>query len=365
MALDLEKLVKAAVHCSVFVSPTSPGLTPMEVVEVGKRLGFKEGEINDAIGRARNNEHVLQYIGRPYLQPAPNTEWCDFFFRDDPDFRNVAAFDFVRNELQELAKQHGAKHAQIERAVLVERGVHQGIPRDDIEATITVMVLGEHCVEKDSIVRLHPNRSAYPLASQQVDQSQDMPVRANELKRRAYPIVVDLIARRTDGRPAAVEPLDAFGEMLVRLGYRQFRLWWTQTVAELRQLDATLNPVASAVLSAAIVEAALTFVVAHGRKLGVGPFKSRDFDSQPRTWKIDDLVKSAASGGEASVLDEGTRHRADELIRTRQRIHAGRMLSDYPGGPPDLRPEEARDAKRTADLMVRRVLDWLARYPPT
>ena len=47
----------------------------------------------------------------------------------------------------------------------------------------------------------------------------------------------------------------------------------------------------------------------------------------------------------------------------RQRIHAGRMLSDYPGGPPDVRPDEARDAKATAEQVVRAILDWLQRNP--
>jgi hypothetical protein len=51
--------------------------------------------------------------------------------------------------------------------------------------------------------------------------------------------------------------------------------------------------------------------------------------------------------------------RAEGLILTRQRIHAGRMLPLHPGGPSDLRPEEARDAKATAEIVVRSVVDWL------
>jgi len=35
------------------------------------------------------------------------------------------------------------------------------------------------------------------------------------------------------------------------------------------------------------------------------------------------------------------------------------MLSLHSGGPPDLRPEEARDAKATAEIVVRSVVDWL------
>jgi hypothetical protein len=75
-------------------------------------------------------------------------------------------------------------------------------------------------------------------------------------------------------------------------------------------------------------------------------------------------VRSAAAGGDSAILDASAQRRADGLIRNRQRIHAGRMLSDYPGGPPDLLPEEAREGRETADVVVRRVLNWLQKYPP-
>jgi hypothetical protein len=176
--------------------------------------------------------------------------------------------------------------------------------------------------------------------------------------------VKDIIERRTDGRPQHAEPLDAFAEQLDRLQYGPFRLWWTQTVAELRRGDAQSSPVSVCVLAAALVEGALTFVVRHARNRNLGVFRSKACDGDPRTWRIDDLVASAASGSDSAILDIPTKNRAEILIRTRQRIHAGRMLSEFPGGVPDLRPEEARDAKATAELVVRRVLDWLERYPP-
>jgi hypothetical protein len=362
--MKLEKLVTTAVDCSVFVCPTDPGLTFVEIIEVGKRLGFEEGELKDAIRHAEQTKEVQQSWGRPYIAPTPNPFWCDFHLRDDPDLRNVDAFDFVCKQLQGIARTQGSNHAQIERSVLVERGVAAGLARNDIEASITVMILGEHCNAKDSIIKLTPGYSSYPLAREQINQARDRPSRPNETKRRVYPIVADVIARRADGRSTSAEPLDAFADALDILGYKPFRLWWTQTVAELRKLEVTISPVSATVLSAALVEGALTFLVKHARQLNVGPFKSRDFDGEPRTWKIDDLVKSAATGGDVAVLDSGARLRADELVRTRQRIHAGRMLSEHPGGPPDLRPEEARDARRTTELIVRRVLDWLQKYPP-
>ena len=75
-------------------------------------------------------------------------------------------------------------------------------------------------------------------------------------------------------------------------------------------------------------------------------------------------MRSAAAGGDSAILDASAQLRADGLLRIRQRIHAGRMLSNYPGGPPDLRPEEAREGRETADVVVRRVQNWLQKYPP-
>jgi hypothetical protein len=97
---------------------------------------------------------VQQSWGRPYIAPTPNPFWCDFHLRDDPDLRNVDAFDFVCKQLQGIARTQGSNHAQIERSVLVERGVAAGLARNDIEASITVMILGEHCNAKDSIINL-------------------------------------------------------------------------------------------------------------------------------------------------------------------------------------------------------------------
>ena len=92
-------------------------------------------------------------------------------------------------------------------------------------------------------------------------------------KARAYPLVKEVIARRVDGRPQHAEPLDAFAEELERLGYPQFRMWWTQIVSELKQSNPSSTPVAIAVLAAALVEGALTFIVKHAR--ASGQFQSR------------------------------------------------------------------------------------------
>lgn len=360
MNQEIINFLRAALECSVFLDPTEPGLSYEEILEVGRRVGWQAGEIGDALQYA-----TKQFIGAKRILPDDNTvaSWV-FFFHEEPDYRNFDAFDFVVSELNARARADGAANARLERSLVVERAVAKGIPQNDIEVAITYQVMAKMLTEKDGVLRFPHKNGVRALPSEQLQGgSRGQPIR-NDARARAYPIVKDVIERRTDGRPKHVETLDAFADELHKLGYGAFRLWWTQTVAELRHGDAHSSPVSVSVLAAALVEGALTFVVTHARKLGLGVFQSRDFERDAKTWKIDDLVASAASGSAAAILDMQTKNRAETLIRTRRRIHAGRMLSDFPAGVPDIRPEEARDAKATAEQVVRRVLDWLQKFPP-
>lgn len=355
MNQEIISFLKTALECSVLVDPLDPGLSFQELGEIGKRAGYQDGEINDAIPQI-----TTAYFGVARLLPSPQdtASWV-FFFPEEPEYRNFAAFDFVVTELNSLTRSEGSARALIERGVLVERAVAKDIPRNDIQAAITWQVMSKQLAEKGGILRFANSGGVRGLPSEQL-KAHLRPHRKPQ-RERAYSIVKDVIERRTDGRPKHAEPLDAFTDELDKLGYRPFRLWWMRTVAELRHTDPNSAPVSSSVLAAALVEGALTFIVNHARKRGL--FQSRDYEKDPRNWKIDDLVASAASGGPSAVLDQQVKARAETLIRSRQRIHAGRMLSEYPGGPPDIRPDEARDARATAEQVVRAILDWLQKNP--
>lgn len=362
---QVKSFVRAALECSVYVAPDAPGLTHSELLEVGQRLGYQRGEVNDALSdiNTYENEGPSGHLMPDFAALA----FClDFHTPQEPDFRNRQAVDFVFAQMSDCARTAGRDRAKIERSVLVERAVQEGIPRHDIDVAITLMALRNIVQLKAGIVSYPPGGSRYASPSEQRRQGgaqRDVMRRPDSA--RAHPVVKDVIARRGDGRPSSSEPLDAFASELEQLGHGAFRLWWTQIVAELRQCNAQTSPLAATVLAAALVEGALTFVVKHARDRSTGTMESKDFNEPPQRWKIDALVASAASGREAAILDNAARQRAETLIRTRQRIHAGRMLTDFPGGPPDLRPEEARDAKATAELVVRRILDWLQRFPPS
>lgn len=362
--IDLSRFIVSALVSSVYVSPTAPGLTQQELEEVATKLGYMRGELNDAL---RANI-TLRYVGDRLLpDPSMVNSWT-VLRPETPEFRNFKALDFIWSEFKLQARAAGAAHARIEHSVVVERGHAKGLSRHDVEVAVTIGTLQGRLIEENGLLRATDSMLNRPNSP---SQERDLPTvahldRSNTSIAAAYPVVKDVIERRTDGRLRHAEPLAAFGERLDSLGYGRFQLWWTQIVSEVSRADAQASPVSVLVLSAGLVEAALAFVVKHARDRNLPVFGSRDIEPDPKRWKIENLIAGAAYGGDEAILDDTTRRRAIALVTTRQRIHAGRLLSDHPSGPvPDLRPEEARDAKAVADLVVRAVLAWLERHPPS
>ena len=361
-AQELATLLQAALECSVFAAPLEPGLTFDELKEVAKQAGYLDGEVNDAVIRVAHT-----YADDSHnLLPSQQTIlfWKMFWPKEEPDYRNLRAFDFVFSEFNQALRELGAGGAKLERSVLVQRAVDSGLSRNDVEVAITMLIMAEHLVkDRDGLIRLKHGMEYNPLPTEQQKQPSHGTRRRAD-RDRAMPIVKDVVERRSDGRPQHAEPLDAFAEALERLGYGVFRTWWLQIVGELRRGGMTQSPVSVTVLSASLVEGVLTFVVRHAQSISSATQASKTFTGDPRTWKIDDLVNSAAAGSDAAILNPALKSRADALIGHRQRIHAGRMLSLFPKGVADLRPEEARGARQTAEEVVRAVLDWLNRFPP-
>ena len=365
--MPLQEVVQAlqsAIEASVYVEPAEPGLTIAEICEIGKRLGFRDGEITDALRNV-----VTPHFGEPDRRLLLADHFWQmsghFLIEDDPEWRNLLAFDFVVEQLNDRVKDVGAARASLNRRILVARAQSRALSAHDVEYATTILVLSGQLLQNDNgELRFAGQTAERPLPSVTAHMPGAIRRRFSRPARtRVLPHVRDVIQRRTDGRPKNIDPFPAFAEHLGALGYGHFRLWWSQTVAELGCTDTSTSPLSALVLAAALVEGALTFVVKHAQALNLGVFGSTDFKKDPKTWRIDDLVESAARGGESAILDTPTKNRAQVLIQTRQRIHAGRMLSEYPSGVSDLRPEEARDAKAVAEQVVRRVVDWLAKFP--
>ena len=74
-------------------------------------------------------------------------------------YRNVAAFDFVFAELRQSERAHGAANAKMERSVMVERAVSLRLPRLDVEAAITIMIMNEILIEKNGVLGFASGKS--------------------------------------------------------------------------------------------------------------------------------------------------------------------------------------------------------------
>ncbi|MCC6901249.1 MAG: hypothetical protein IT377_19910 [Polyangiaceae bacterium] len=359
MTLDAVKnFVTAALEVSIYVAPRDHGLTVAEMVQLGSLLGLHEGEIHDAVKVAHRG--IDARGGRLCLNQDGVTHLADFLFEADPDPRNWRAFEFIHVHLRQLARRVQQVNARVERSVLVAHGEREGLRRHDLDVAITLMLLTAQLDERDGALGYVRGREAYALPSVQVEQRQGdraFPARRKEWLAKVLPLIPDVLARRTDGRPVSIEPLDAFAERLTALGHSPFAVWWRQTVSELRLADPARMPITITVLAASLAEASLALVVKTAQSSGGS--MTKNLPDPPKQWKFDQLAKAAKTGPNP-ILDEPLFQRCMMLNEIRQRIHAGRLLERNPEGPhPDTRPEEARDAKAILDALLRRLLDWL------
>jgi hypothetical protein len=218
MDQKVSSFLKAAIECSVYISPLEPGLTYDELHEVGKRVGYLQGEINDALLKTG----IRLGVPRVTLTDQDATVW-GMFFPDEPDYRDYDALDFVFNQLNFLLRSEGEARAAIGRSVLVERATTQGIQRHNIEAAITWLLMAKQLTVKDNLLRFG-TQGTFARQLPSVSRGFHNHKRSRPDISRAYPIVKDVIERRTDGRHRRAEPLDAFAEELAKLGYEPFRM---------------------------------------------------------------------------------------------------------------------------------------------
>jgi hypothetical protein len=276
-------LLTTALECSFYVSPKNPGLTFDELLGFGRHFGLEAGVIADAMAQV-----TTMYVGQRMIQPDPNKvlSWIAPHIVETPEYINIAAFDFWSASLHESAKANGIARARLDRDTTIERAAAKGIARHDMEVALAIQSFLKHVIDKDGVVSPAPGRAGWPSISDQ-RKNHGIAVRHNNDREKAYFAVKNIIGRRTDGRAPHAEPLDAFGERLESLGYRHFKLWWSQLVSQLRQSDPETVPVAVLVLAAALVEGALIFVARRGRDLNVGIFGSSTFEKEkPFQWKI-------------------------------------------------------------------------------
>ena len=355
--------LQAALECSVYLAPTEPGLTYEEIYRAGAWVGLHLGEIGHALPGATN-----QPVRNQRLMPHSNAAkaWSLYHLHEKPDYRNFEAIDLVISELRARVAHETDSNAAAKRSVLVELALVRQISEIDIEAAITILIMSGQIIENGNSLHLVPGAENRPLPGETharaVLANQAQP-KHNEMRMLAYPIVKQVLRERAS-RAAAADPLDAFTDEITKLGFGPLRMWWKQAVAELRHCDAQLSPVAAAVLAAALVEGALIICVRHARALKLGTMAALPAESELSRWSIGDLVAGAATGNEAAILDSALRYSVETLMMSRQRIHPGWILSEFPDNLPHKFATDRADPKAIAGLVVARVIAWLQEYPP-
>lgn len=356
---NVSQFIACAIEASLYVSPKSPGLSREEIQEAATRAGYRPGEISDA----------LNHMGHISWDKRLGVELhfgSDFLDQSEPDYRSPAAFEFVRVFFRNLALEVGEARAQADRNVIVAHGVAEGLKEHDLEVALTMLLVTQHLTRHASgALQFIGRKLQWPLPSEQrADQGGRRHAQQRPQLEHAYGFVKDIIARRTDGRAPAAEPIKAFEQALTKLDCARFRMWWAQTAGELERTNAATSPMSMCVLSAALAEGALVLIVKRAQSLGLATMASKTFGQSPTSWKFDDLLSSAAAGGPDAIFDAKVRDRAIRLNGIRNRIHVGRLMAEQPTGPiPDTRPEEAREARETLDIILRRILDWLDAHP--
>jgi len=212
---EITNFITTALEASIYADPAAPGLTLGELAEVGRTYGYLTGELREAL------KHVP--LDRAYGHGARRVPDCtdvaSFTQRRDPDFRDPGAFELVQSGFQGRAREVGLEAAQIGRDTLLADARDQGIDLHEVEVAIAVFELGGHLQEKDGL--LHPTRRGVDWCPvrKALEHAQAMDILLRPLLGELMPIVGDVVARRTDGRPKAPEPLDAFQHELMALGH--------------------------------------------------------------------------------------------------------------------------------------------------
>src|SRR6187402_759859 len=291
---EIDSFVTQAILASIYVSPAAPGVASGELAELATRCGIGKGELNDFLqaSGARLGWNDGKYHGSDDLLHFEST----FHWSLDPDHRNLAAFEFVLEELKTLAKHEGMAKAVVVRDVFVALGAAKQLNVHDVQVAITLLAAGRSLVLEGDLVRLTPAGKQYASPREQVAQQDPEFRRSRPQLDLCIHALREIRARNDAGRPAPGNALELFDRKLESLGHPEFRAWWAQVRGELARAEAGKLDLTITVLSAALVEGALALVVRTATVTGRSMAAKRIDPSAPKTWQFEKLIGAAVTG---------------------------------------------------------------------
>jgi hypothetical protein len=162
---DVAILIKAALESTIYLAPDELGLSYDEIVEVTTRLGFRLGEINDAMKLLNSPRGTSVDRWGPTYDTV--SKWPHFFVEEDPPLINFKALDFFVQQLQESARDLGARQARIDTDVTIQRGARSGFGEHELRVARRILILSERVAEKDSVLTFPNGSLPHTLPSQQ------------------------------------------------------------------------------------------------------------------------------------------------------------------------------------------------------
>jgi len=354
---EVEVFFKDAIVASVYADPENPGTTLSELQELAKHVDIGAGELSDYVRSYARNYSEGRYV--------PNLSFAEtnFIQRIEPDYRNPEAFDFVLDQLKRIARDAGMAKATMQRDALVALAEAENLRGFDLKVAIVWLAAHSMVAIDGNEVRLTMTGSNYVGAVKQTNRHYSDNVRKRPYLDRCLHYLRELRAQADTGRPAAENVLELFDHKLDSIGQGDFRVWWAQVRRELVQADAHNAHLMVTVLSAVLVEGALSLVVKQAQADGRSMTKHLDTDL--KKWRFEHLIQLAKSGQDA-IFKQHVADRCTRLNEFRKRIHVGALLDGSTWAHRyDARADEATEAKETAKIAIRAILDWVKRGEAT
>jgi hypothetical protein len=196
---EVSTYINAVFEASIFLNPASPGLSLKEALEAARRGGYQEGESLKEISQI-----VPDFLNSSDRRLVPTSKvfaaWGNFNVPQNPDFRNVLAFEFLHWELRKLdweLKGYGSldesSASGVSRNVLVGRAVSKDLPKLDVEAAITLWVVGGYIIEHDGLLRYANGRSSDISPGEKLRAGDGLEFR-DEIRVRAHAIIASLVS---------------------------------------------------------------------------------------------------------------------------------------------------------------------------
>ena len=145
--LDPKTFVETAIEATYYLSPTEPGLSQGDLIEVGALLGLRPGELGDAIQEALTLGHIGR-TGQLYIL-AVNYMFATVGITWEGSPRSRGLHEAIVEVLVGHIKEHGKSNRRVELDHILEALAEEGYSGQEIAAELAMMELGR-ILKRDS-----------------------------------------------------------------------------------------------------------------------------------------------------------------------------------------------------------------------